>query len=582
MTDNVIDKRLDQVLDQVNSSNLSAHLDWCANVRRDTGGPGEEKMVQYIADTLQKDNVPVTVHEHDAFLSYPRHAVLEVVSPEKIKFHCLTHSFATSTGPNGLTGSLSYVHDKNMKLGAGRITLVDGLAMPIEVLDASHAGVQALIFANADWYIHNMIVTTLWGGSPTPEQQERLPSIPVISISNDDGKKLKELLEKGPVQVKVTTELETGWKRVKLPEVVIPGTDDSGEFVLVGGHYCSWEVGITDNSTGVATLLELARVLWQNKDQLKRTVKIAWWPGHSHGRYAGSTWYADTFFEDLAKNCLAYHNIDSPGVKGATKYILRHTSAEIENFGRQAIERFTEQRDPEVHRPSRAADQSFLANGIPSCSLYSFLPDGHPDRKPWTGGCAGAWWWHTEHDTRDKADGDILAKDTRLSLGFVYGLANVKIYPLDFHNLAVETRAFIDEVVQAAGKDLDLSRSQELASELILVTEHLNKVIASNTSQDTTRINNTLHQLARTLIPLVYTSEGRYTHEAADITPMMSTHRSSMYPGINKAFGLSQLAGTTEYGFLQTKLRRQINRFNDTLEAATVLVKDYVDEALAS
>ena len=27
--------------------------------------------------------------------------------------------------------------------------------------------------------------------------------------------------------------------------------------------------------------------------------KIAWWPGHSTGRYAGSTWFADAFALDL-------------------------------------------------------------------------------------------------------------------------------------------------------------------------------------------------------------------------------------------------------------------------------------------
>lgn len=566
---------LKDILDEISSNNLDAHLDWCAGVRRDTGGPGEEKMVRYIMDTLAKDGIPSTIHEHDAFLSYPRQAMLEVLSPERTELLCLTHSFATSTDPNGLIGDLAYLPEKNMGQGAGKISLVDGLAMPIEVLEASQAGVKALIFANADWYLHNMIVTTLWGGSPTPTQVNRLPNIPVVTVSHEDGKKLKNLLASGPVELKITTVVETGWKRVKLPEVIIPGKEDTDDFVLVGGHYCSWEVGITDNSTGVATLLEMARVLWKNQQQLDRTVKIAWWPGHSHGRYAGSTWYADTFFDELSKNCLAYHNIDSPGVRGATKYILRHTSAEIEAFGRQAIEQFTEQRNPEVHRPSRAADQSFLANGIPSCSLYSFLPDGHPDRKPWTGGCAGAWWWHTEHDTRDKADTDILTKDVRLSVGFVHNLATVKVFPLDFHHLAVETKIFVDEVADASATHLDVSKTQELAGMLIIETDRLNKKLSSHAESNVKLANQTLREMGRTLLPLVYTSEGRFTHEAADITPMMSTHRSSMYPGINKAFGLQGAVGTPEYGFLLTQLRRQVNRFNDGLETGIAIARKY-------
>lgn len=569
------DDTLAPILEMVDPDRLGAHLDWCSGVRRDTGGPGEAKMVDYVVDTLTAEGMTPTVHEFDAYLSYPRHAVIEVLAPERKTIRCVTHSFATSTGPDGMTGALRFLPDKNMKDGAGRIALVDGLAMPIEVLQASKAGVQALIFSNAEWYIHNMIVTTIWGGAPTPEQVDRLPSLPVVSIAHEDGEWLEAMLEAGPVELKVTTEVETGWKRVQLPEVRIPGRGGGDDFVLVGGHYCSWEVGVTDNSTGVASLLEIARSLHHNRDALDREVRVAWWPGHSHGRYAGSTWYADHLFDDMAERCVAYHNIDSPGVKGATKYILRHTSAEIEAYGRQAIERHTEQHDPDVHRPSRAADQSFLANGVPACSLYSFLPDGHPDSKPWTGGCASAWWWHSEHDTRDKADEAILAKDTRLSLGFVTGLATEKVYPFDFHHLAKETRAFLGDARDAAEGHLDLDGVVAAVDELIEATARLNAALERKADADPAAANDVLRRMARALLPLVFTTEGRYTHEAADITPMMSTHRASMYPGLNRAFGLAEIEEENERGFLVTKLVRQANRYREELRRASALADAY-------
>lgn len=569
------DTDLTPILDMVDQDRLSRHLDWCSGVRRDSGGPGEAKMVRYIVDTLAADGIDTIVHEFDAYLSYPRHAVVEVIAPERRTIRCVTHSFATSTGANGLTGSLRFLPDKNMNDGAGRIALVDGLAMPIEVLQASKAGVQALIFSNAQWYIHNMIVTTIWGGAPTPEQADRLPSLPVVSIAHEDGEWLKQQLAAGPVELRVTTEVETGWKRVQLPEVRIPGRGDGNDFVLVGGHYCSWEVGVTDNSTGVASLLEIARTLHAHRDKLDREVRVAWWPGHSQGRYAGSTWYADHFFEDMADHCVAYHNIDSPGVKGATKYILRHTSAELEAYGRQAIERHTEQRDPDVHRPSRAADQSFLANGVPSCSLYSFLPNGHPDSKPWTGGCASAWWWHSEHDTRDKADDAILAKDTRLSIGFVSGLATEKVYPFDFQHLAQETRTFLAEARDAAMGHVELDGVVAAADDLIAATERLNAALERKAASDPAAANDVLRRMARTLLPLVFTTEGRFTHEAADITPMMSTHRASMYPGLNKAFGIAAIEDENERGFLKTKLVRQANRFREELRRAASIAEGY-------
>ena len=114
--------------------------------------------------------------------------------------------------------------------------------------------------------------------------------------------------------------------------------DDPDEFLLVHGHYDSWYVGIGDNATGDATLLELARVLHANRGRLKRSVRIAWWPGHSTGRYAGSTWYADTFADDLDEWCIGHLNIDSPGCVGATAY----RGSDVDGRGRAPVPR----RDP--------------------------------------------------------------------------------------------------------------------------------------------------------------------------------------------------------------------------------------------
>ena len=93
-------------------------------------------------------------------------------------------------------------------------------------------------------------------------------------------------------------------------------------------------------------------------------------------------------------------------------------------------------------RPARAADQSFLASGMPSFSAYPFLVDGHPDKRPWTGGCGNAWWWHTEHDTLDKADVSILATDVKVGIEAVWGFVNAAYLPLDY-------RATIRELIEA-------------------------------------------------------------------------------------------------------------------------------------
>ena len=562
------------IIDEVSASRLNSHLDWFAEVRRDTGGPGENSAVDYIVETLRKDGVPVRVHAFDAYLSYPRRASLETVEPNQETFRCLTHSFATSTGPRGMIADLVYVPgDGDLRQAAGRVALIDGLSSPIKIFQASQTGCSGVIFANAEWFIHNMIGTTIWGGAPTPELVGRLPSVPVVSVNHEVGEALKARLNCGPVRVKMTTEVDTGWYRSRMPEAIVTPSDPiDNAFVLTGGHYCSWEYGVTDNATGVADILELARVFHTHRDRVRRELRFLWWPGHSHGRYAGSTYYADTQFDDLSKRCITYHNIDSPGVRGASTYIVRHTTADMEELGRSIIETYTRQKDPEAHRPNRSADQSFLGNGVPSISLYSFLPKDHPDRRPWTGGCAGAWWWHTEHDTRDKADIDVLITDTRASVGLLYNLATNPVLPTRPSKTVAEVLEVLEEVDRRAGDQLAVRELIEMSRTLRASLERLEARACEATEPDEQRkINRKLLAVSRQLNTLVYASHDRFSHDPADMTPIMRAKGAVMVPGLAKAQALPEIDDVDTKGFLLTQSRRQVNRFRETLGLAQTL-----------
>ena len=230
----------------------------------------------------------------------------------------------------------------------------------------------------------------------------------------------------------MTARLDTGWYRSKLPEVRIAGATEPERFVLVGGHYCAWHEGVTDNATGDACILEMAKLLWQERAQprpLGAPVLVAGplpWPLqrlHVVRRHVlhrpGRTLHR------LLQHRLA-------GREGRHRVLCRNTCAEFEGYCRAVIETVTGQANAPVFRPARAADQSFLASGMPSFSAYPFLADGHPDKRPWTGGCGNAWWWHTEHDTLDKADETILATDVRVGLEAVWGLATASFLPLDY------------------------------------------------------------------------------------------------------------------------------------------------------
>ena len=81
--------------------------------------------------------------------------------------------------------------------------------------------------------------------------------------------------------------------------------------MLFSGHIDSWHRGAMDNGSANALMLEVLRVLLPQREMLRRSIRLAFWSGHSHGRYAGSTWYADNFWEELHENCVLHLNADS-------------------------------------------------------------------------------------------------------------------------------------------------------------------------------------------------------------------------------------------------------------------------------
>ena len=161
-------------------------------------------------------------------------------------------------------------------------------------------------------------------------------------------------------------------------------------------------------AVGDAALLEVARVLWGVRDKLHRGVRVAWWPAHSTGRYAGSTWFADEFAMELRDHCVAQIDVDSPGCKWATEYTQVMWMAEAEELARESI-RAGAGAEAKGMRPLRAGDYSFNQIGLSSLfMLLSNIPEELAKEKGFypVGGCGGNTAWHTEGDTLEVADAE--------------------------------------------------------------------------------------------------------------------------------------------------------------------------------
>src|SRR5712691_780105 len=269
-----------------------ALIDRFSTLVRESGSRDEWTAARFIAARLKSWGVPHTLHDPDLFLSIPKAASLQVRAPAPRTIRAKTPAFSASTGRKSVRGRVVYVStgyaadaetlfDSHVQAGRkeieGRIVLTEGFAMPKKVADLAALGARALIFMNPGQAIHEGICTTIWG-APDLDSIGRKPAIPVVAINRPDGLALRAQVESGPVEVGIKTKLDEGWKRCPVLVAEIPGTEDPERFALVHGHIDSWHAGIGDNATGDASLMELARVFWQHRQHLRRTLRVAWWP----------------------------------------------------------------------------------------------------------------------------------------------------------------------------------------------------------------------------------------------------------------------------------------------------------------
>ena len=495
------------------------------------------RAAEVIVGKLRGAGVPVEVHRPEIYLSIPQSAS---VTAGGATFRAKPPSSSHSV-PSGRSGRLvrldanpkalrSYNRDvatlfggsiasveEARRLVTGNIVVMPGFGNPALTSLIEEWGGIGLIAVNPGIDIHWGTCTTIWG-SPDLADLPRKPGIPVVAVNNPDGQRLMELAASGGEAV-IRTDLTEGWFAQAIPVATIPGTEEPDRFVLVHGHYDSWDVGVGDNATGDATLLELSRVLWQGRAGLRRSVKVAWWPGHSTGRYAGSTWFADRFALDLDRNCLAQINCDSPGCRWATSYHDTRAFTESAGIAEAAIRDIVPDADIRTMRPPQAGDYSFNNIGLPSLfMLSSTMPDALRHEKGYydVSGCGANIAWHTENDTLEVADPAILLTDMRIYLLAVLRIANADILPFDWTATCDEFLATIARYQSASGGLADLSACTA-------AVEALKAGLAKLDGADPGRRNTALLALARILVPVNTTREPRFRHDPAYTVPPLPT-----------------------------------------------------------
>ena len=554
---------------EVSAATLMEHVRTIGALERESGSPGEAQAFDYIERRLKACGVEVERREIEAYISLPQSAHLTL--PDGTVITGLTHSFSTSV--DALDAEVVDVGDgrpEDLARAKGKLALLRGLASPGRAWAAQQAGVLGQIHVLMD-HLHNMIVTTIWG-TPAPDTAWRIPATPCLSILGADGEALRARLAGGLLRLRMTTRVRTGW--MSIPHLVgeLVGRQED-RFVLFSGHVDSWHYGAMDNGTANATMLEVARLLGARRDALRRGIRFAFWSGHSHGRYAGSAWYADHAWRDLHQRCVLHLNVDSTGARGATDYTVLHATEDAQHFAETVVADVTGQRS-RGRRFSRAGDQSFWGAGVPSAFMsLSGLPKQDTElsraMERLVGSAGFPWWWHTKDDTVDKIDPDVLVLDTKVYLASALRWLNAPVLPLDHSRAAQSLLGELETLQEAAGGRFDLAPALDAARDLVGRLQRVTAAMASVSAGRVESANRTLMRLSRLLVPLAYTSGDRFTHDlAVPISPLA---------GLQRARELATLDPDGDaFKFARAALVRERNRAVHALESAASAADEFL------
>jgi hypothetical protein len=571
------DETIDRLAGAVSAKAMMRHLEEFARRVKLSGTPEELESFRYLQACLDGYGLKTRLILHDAYISLPGKARLEVdgLTPD-----CITHSFSRPSPPEGVRGKLVYAGAGGPKDFAGleargKIVLLEHIANPAASLRASQAGAAGQIHISPHEHLHEMCISPVWG-SPTDETRGRLPSTTVLSVRKADGDAMKRRVQAGEqVEAVLHAEVDTRWRKTPILEAELrrdnAAKDES--FVMFSGHHDTWHLGVMDNGGANATMLEVARLLAPERAQLRRGLRLCFWSGHSHGRYSGSTWYADNHWEELARSCAVHVNVDSTGAKGNTVMTDALASAELYELGAEAVLRQGDQK-LERHRMSRAGDQSFWGIGVPSMFMgMGEQPLGSDDnvmgallgganRK----GAGFGWWWHTPDDTLDKMDPELLVRDTRVYVHALWRLLTDRILPLDY---AAHARALGEEIGALETKLDGRFDLKPLASRIGTLRDRAASLTAraagTNSDEEAERINASLIAVSRAMVPMDYTGGDRFEPDPA--------LGQSPYPILDALRRLASTKdGTDEEKFVAVAAKRAANRLAHALDEANAVL----------
>ncbi|MEM0080063.1 MAG: M28 family metallopeptidase [Nitrososphaerota archaeon] len=578
---------------RIDMENVWKHIEMLCNFPdRIAGTENIEKASRYILDYLKRINgLEVWIERFHFLTSFPIESYFEIIEPEFRSINCFPNLFSENTSDEGITGEIIYLGGGGEEEYSGKdcvdkFVLVELSYSPPRTEKAriaSNNKAKALIIMN--WgHSENRIVgrgaiKSVWG-IPTTKDLEKIPKIVSINISKFDGEYIKNILSrnskvKGKIKVKVRNE----WVNADQPMCRIESLkpEFKEEFIIVGGHLEAWGKTATDNSAGNAIMLEMIRILSEKRDKLLRSILFGFWDGHEIGEAAGSAYFVDYYWSDLNSGGVAYVNIDGCGLAGASRFVS-YSSPETWKF-LEEVEKEVIGKPSEKKLPLKFGDNSFQGIGIPYIFTFTTYKEDELEK---LGGAIFGWWYHSEEDTLDKIDKELLEIQARLYMEYVLRLLCTPLLPFDFIKFIEVIEMEIAKIKEAFPEYLLTSHIYKLEKEVNELKKQLIEIYKlSEEYKDQYNLsfiksfNQLLLKLCRILIPVFRSTVEKYSHDVYGCL-YLSKPLPRIYKILDNMVKISR--DDWKNHALKIELTRQYNVLHDSLIDAISLCRNFLNK----
>ena len=205
----------------------------------------------------------------------------------------------------------------------------------------------------------------------------------------------------------------------------IPGTAEPEQYVILGGHYDSWDgsSGALDNGTGAVAIMEAMRILKSAVPNPRRTIIGALWNGEEQGLNGSRAFVED--HPEILESTHTVFNVDH-GAGPVTFIPMQGFSGAGGRFGEWRAKIPSELSDlvtleiPGMPEAGGTDHASFLCAGVPAFSFHVGVGrsgDISMGENRWD---TSVYTWHTNRDSFDKIIFEDLRDDAVMTAMLVY------------------------------------------------------------------------------------------------------------------------------------------------------------------